>query len=410
MRVRLLAIAVWAGLAASTAAIPYIPPPRPVYEAPIDRALQNVAGMEGLEPAQRERLLGRLNLLAYARDDASFTYLRDSDELNLAGSVLCSQAPRMRAPSDEDEEQFGPNDRCAQFSFELGPQRETLDGAPRVVGAGGQARLEAARNHYQRAVALDGANLRARLGYAYVLDRMGRTGDARRELRCIMRLGLPRLSGEQAEWEDHAVLTETAEHLSHLATSSGDRRKLQQLRERLQASQPLIYVTPIVVPLADRPFSRLIDVNSDVAFDFAGTGDTRAQGWLSTDAAWLVWDPEWRGEVRSGFDLIGQRTWSVFWSDGFEALRALDDDRDGELTGGELGGLSLWRDANRNGVSDPGEVVPANVHGIVALSVNGQRTRRDLITAPDGVRFDNGETRPLYDWTPGLGRRDTPMS
>jgi len=114
--------------------------------------------------------------------------------------------------------------------------------------------------------------------------------------------------------------------------------------------------------------------------------------------------------VRSGFDLIGQRTWSVFWSDGFEALRALDDDRDGELTGGELGGLSLWRDANRNGVSDPGEVVPANVHGIVALSVNGQRTRRDLITAPDGVRFDNGETRPLYDWTPGFGRRDTPMS
>jgi hypothetical protein len=102
--------------------------------------------------------------------------------------------------------------------------------------------------------------------------------------------------------------------------------------------------------------------------------------------------------------MIGQRTWSVFWSDGFEALRALDDNRDGELTDGELGGLALWRDENRNGVSDPGEVLPANVHGIAGLAVRGEPTRRGLITAPDGVRFDDGRTRPLYDWTPGLER------
>ena len=30
------------------------------------------------------------------------------------------------------------------------------------------------------------------------------------------------------------------------------------------------------------------------------------------------------------------------------------------------------------------------------------------MTAPNGVRFDDGRTRPLYDWTPGLGR--TPVS
>jgi hypothetical protein len=108
--------------------------------------------------------------------------------------------------------------------------------------------------------------------------------------------------------------------------------------------------------------------------------------------------------VRSGFDMIGQRTWAVFWSDGFEALRALDDNRDGELTGSELGGLALWRDENMNGVSDPGEVIPANVHGIAGLAVRGQATRPGLMTAPNGVRFDNGLTRPLYDWTPGLGR------
>ena len=404
MRAQVLAIGFWTALAASTAAIPYIPPPQPVYEAPIDRALQNVAEMEGIEPGQREQLLGRLNLLAYARNDPSFTYIREDNRLNLAGSVLCTEARPSRYPPPETPDNFGPDDRCAAFEFNLGPQREVPDDVSAAPDAGALARLEAARGHYARALQLDPDNLRSRLGYAYVLDRLGRTNDARRELRCILKKGLPRLSQPQSEWEDHAVLTETATHLAHLATSRGDRAKMERLRQRLEESRPIIYVTPIVVPMRDVPFSQLVDEGSRVAFDFAGTGDTRAQGWLTPDAAWLVWDPEWRGDVQSGFDMIGQRAWAVFWSDGFEALRALDDNRDGELTGGELGGLSLWRDENRNGVSDPGEVIPANVHGISGLSVRGQATRPGLITAPDGVRFDDGRTRPLYDWTPGSGR------
>ncbi len=403
MRAQTMAIAVWAGLAAVAAAIPYIPPPQPVYEAPIDRALENVAAMGGLEPAQREQLLGRLNLLAYARNDAPFTYVSEDNRLNLAGSVLCTEVrPARYGPAPEGSPTFGPDDRCAAFDFQLGPWQETPESAPQDASTSAQARLEAARTHYARALALDPDNLRSRLGYAYVLDRLGRVGDARRELRCILKKGMPRLRGETSEWEDHAVLTEAAAHLAHLATWDRDRRQMERLRERLEASRPMIYVTPVVVPLADRPFERLIDRTSNVAFDFAGTGDTRTQGWLTADAAWLVWDPEWRGQVRSGFDMIGQRTWSVFWSDGFEALRALDDNRDGELTGGELGGLSLWRDENGNGVSDPGEVLPANVHGIAALAVRGAPTRPGLITAPQGVRFEDGRTRPLYDWTPGL--------
>jgi hypothetical protein len=403
MRAQTLAIAMWAGFAAFAAAIPYIPPPQPVYEAPIDRALENVAAMEGLEPAQREQLLGRLNLLAYARNDAQFTYVAEDNSLDLAGSVLCSEVrPSRYGPAPEGSPTFGPDDRCAAFDFQLGPWQETPEQAPTEASAPAQARLEAARGHYARALELDADNLRSRLGYSYVLDRLGRTDDARRELRCILKKGMPRLSGETSEWEDHAVLTETAAHLAHLATSSRDRRRMEQLQERLQASRPMIYVTPMVVPLSDQSFERLIDRGSDVAFDFAGTGDTRAQGWLTPDAAWLVWDPEWRGQVRSGFDMIGQRTWSVFWTDGFEALRALDDNRDGELTGGELGGLSLWRDENSNGISDPGEVLPANVHGIAAFSVRGSATRPGLMTAPNGVRFEDGRTRPLYDWTPGL--------
>lgn len=404
MRARIMAIAFWCGLAASTAAIPYIPPPQPVYEAPIDRALENVTAMDGLEPAQRALLLGRLNLLAYARDDGAFTYLRENNALNETGSMLCTDAQRASHVPPDAAQTFGPDDRCAMYNFALGPGDETPGSAPQQPSAGALARLNAAQTHYVEALRLTPDNLRARLGYAYTLDRLGQLNAARRELRNIIKRGLPRLAGAQSDWEDHAVLTETAAHLGHLASSYSDRARVRRLRSRLEASQPIIYVTPIVVPLTDAPFERMIDTSSNVAFDFAGTGDTRAQGWLTADAAWLVWDPEWRGQVNSGFDMIGQRTWSVFWSDGFEALRALDDNRDGQLTGGELGGLALWRDANGNGVSDPGEVAPAMVHGIAALSVHGEPTRRGLITAPNGVRFEDGRTRPLYDWTPGLER------
>jgi len=405
MRARMLTIAIWVGLAASAVAIPYIPPPQPVYEAPIDRALANVTSMEGIEPLHRELVLARLNLLAYARNDGAFTYIRENDQLAQAGSILCTEARPSRYPPPEVPDNFGPDDRCAAFDFQLGPRTEVPPLMFDEESEAARTRLTAAHAHYRTALRLDPTNLRARLGYAYTLDRLGRVSAARRELRTIIKRGLPRLAGEQSEWEDHAVLTETAEHLSHLATSRSDRAKVARLRARLDASRPIIYVTPIVVPLTDRPFERMINTTSPVAFDFAGTGDTRAQGWLTSDAAWLVWDPEWRGDIRSGFDMIGQRTWSVFWSDGFEALRALDDNRDGELTGGELGGLALWHDANADGVSDPGEVTPANVHGITAFAVRGSVTRPGLMTAPNGVRFEDGRTRPLYDWTPGLERR-----
>jgi len=36
----------------------------------------------------------------------------------------------------------------------------------------------------------------------------------------------------------------------------------------------------------------------------------------------------------------------MFWRDGFEPLAALDDNRDGKLTGSEIWGIGVWRDAN----------------------------------------------------------------
>jgi hypothetical protein len=295
-----------------------------------------------------------------------------------------------------------PGDLCGGATYDF-YMSETPASAPSEPSAGAFARLEAARVHYARAVELDPGDLWVRLGYAYTLDRLGRTNAARAQLRSLLHRGTQNLVGAPVSYEQTAVLQEADARLRHLATSTADRRLLRRMRYRLEHADVIpLPMSPIVVPLIDAPFAALIDTSSPVAWDFTGQGDTRAQGWLGGDAAWLVWDPNQRADIRSGFDMIGQRTWGVFWSDGFEALRALDDNSDGELTGAELGGLSLWRDADGDGVSDAGEVLPASAHGVAALSVRGDATRPGLMTAPAGVRFKNGQTRPLYDWSPGL--------
>ena len=277
--------------------------------------------------------------------------------------------------------------------------------APEAASTAALARLDAARIHYARAVELQPEDLWMRLGYAYVLDQQAKDDEARAQLRTIIRIGKRILAHSPvAEWEVSA-LREAADQLEHLAISRSDSRALRRLRARMDHVEVMPPpMSPIVVPLSDVSFDALVDINSPVGWNFSGQQIAPPRGWLRNNAAWLVWDPNRRAHIASGFDMIGERAWGVFWRDGFEALRALDDNRDGELTGGELGGLALWRDANGDGVSQTDEVSPLADYGIAALATSAQRTHAGLITAPEGVRFDDGRTRPLYDWTPGLDR------
>jgi hypothetical protein len=372
--------------------------PQAMEQAPVERALENVAHDERLAPAQRERLLGRLHLIAYAQMNVRLTRYANGE-----------WQPPNQGPCGDRAYAFPGEHLCPFGYMGLSVLELPTEVSDRAFMATGH--LRQAREHYQRALTLDEPNLRAQLGLAYVLDQLGEDDAARVHLRRIIELSSAAFTGsgrgEYVEWEEYAVLNEAVEHLGNLARSRADRALVADLRQRLGSARPTGWVTPIVVPLRDAPFEALTDDASPVAFDLAGTGDTRAQGWLTADAAWLVWDPNRRGDVRSGFDMLGQRTWAVFWTDGFEAMRSLDDNGDGELTGAELGGLALWRDVNVNGASDAGEVAPVSDFGVIALAVRGAMERPGLITAPGGVRFADGTQRPLYDWTPGVNASPT---
>ena len=109
----------------------------------------------------------------------------------------------------------------------------------------------------------------------------------------------------------------------------------------------------------------------------------------SEKAPLLVYDPTHSGEVASAKQLFGSYTFGgkttkvadyrseavrTPWGNGYEALALLDSNRDGKLSGKELGDLALWFDKNRDGVSQPGEVKSLSKLGVTALYYKPDRT------------------------------------
>lgn len=158
-------------------------------------------------------------------------------------------------------------------------------------------------------------------------------------------------------------------------------------------------VTPIVFPLdTPRPLADLLAREASVSFDLDGDLEVESWPWVEPDTGILVWDPEGEGQITSGRQLFGSATWWMLWRDGYQALDALDNDRNGLLEADELRGLAVWRDANANGVSDAGEVVPVERLGIAAIVTHSTGRTDGCPSNPHGLRFLDGRTLPTYDW------------
>ena len=160
-------------------------------------------------------------------------------------------------------------------------------------------------------------------------------------------------------------------------------------------------VTPIAIPLADRISAlEIVDPHASVAFDLDGSALPQRWTWIRPTAAWLVFDKHGRGSITSGLQLFGSVTFWMFWRQGYDALRSLDDNDDGQIADTELKGLALWHDRNVDGRSDPGEVRPVGDWGIVSLSCEYQHDaappRRDRDVTPRR-HFRDGTTRPTFD-------------
>lgn len=156
------------------------------------------------------------------------------------------------------------------------------------------------------------------------------------------------------------------------------------------------YDTPVIYGDGDS-VEDLIDADRRVSFDIAGDGQPRRWPWVRPTTGVLVWDPSHEGQITSGQQLFGLVTWWIFWSDGYRALAALDDDGDGWLRGDELDGIGVWYDRNGNGISDAGEVLSREQAGIVQIAVRATAGPDGVLTHPRGVVLRDRSFKS-FDW------------
>jgi hypothetical protein len=186
------------------------------------------------------------------------------------------------------------------------------------------------------------------------------------------------------------------------ALSKNEKSNIASVRnglKKLEALPDSGLVTPIVFTFsAHHSLADLLAPDLHVSFDLDGTGRNQLWPWVKSTTAILVWDPDRKGQITSGRQLFGSVTWWVFFADGYRALDALDDSRDGSLTGAELTGISLWFDRNANGISEPGEVVPIEETPVLSLATKATSYDNDSPVNERGLTLIDGRVLPSYDW------------
>jgi hypothetical protein len=273
----------------------------------------------------------------------------------------------------------------------------------------GTARTEASKlylkksvTHYKTVVELEPNGLVGRIGHAWTLEQSGDKAGAVAEYRRVIEQAWSKEQDARfAQLGQRFYTEEAARYLVPLLDPKRDAAEIASLTERQQrlARVPRP-ITPIAIPLSDRvAIKTIVDLDAVVPFDADGTGRQRGWTWITPEAGWLVYDAAGRGQITSALQWFGDSTFWAFWRNGYESLGALDDNGDGELRGPELRYLAIWRDANRNGRSEKGEVVPLARHGIEALSCRFEKGDGIFMAAwsSNGVRLTGGRTRPSYD-------------
>ena len=292
-----------------------------------------------------------------------------------------------------------------------------------VRATGDVARQAAARTHLDRAIAryrealvLAPDHPVATLGLGWALIQAGDRAAAITTLRELVVEAWSReqhgrnssISGSPMHGMPY-LTEEAAAYLIPLLDPVKDAQEIATLRQRAKvlADRPR-WITPIAVPLADGLTALDIsDAGASVLFDADGSGIPKRWTWIRSNAAWLIYDRRGSARIDSALQLFGSVTFWLFWPNGYHALRALDDNGNGEVSGTELDGLALWHDRNGNGVSERGEVRPLDDWGIVALStVYGHDAAHydEIAYSPGGIALRDGTRRPTYDLvlrTPG---------
>lgn len=147
---------------------------------------------------------------------------------------------------------------------------------------------------------------------------------------------------------------------------------------------------PIIVDTGRNGY-RLTSVADGVFFDIDADGAVDRVAWTDPDGddEFLAFDRNGNGRIDDGSELLGNYTRvsasaPVTAANGFEALRMLEGPATGPSHIDEIidardtlfWRLLLWRDANHNGISEPGELRRAADAGLIAFLTDYKESRR----------------------------------
>ena len=120
-----------------------------------------------------------------------------------------------------------------------------------------------------------------------------------------------------------------------------------------------------------------------ILFDHDGDGVKTGTGWVKPDDGFLVLDRNGNGSIDSGRELFGADTLKrdgKFATDGFDALKDLDANKDGRIDPADsvFANLRIWRDLNQDGISQANELTTLSANRITGIGVNASAVRIDL--------------------------------
>ena len=345
-------------------------------QVPVDRLVANleVIAKERPNDVWVQVNLGRAHGMAYAQKTETVLAARER------------AAPNNQWPFVELSAPFVP--------FRVQPTSDP------IKQASAAAHLRAAIEHFRKALEINASHGIPRLSLGWCLEQSGDKAGAIATYREVIARNAPvdPTTGAGSPDRNMYVAEEAIRYLIPLLDPAQDAAEIASLRQRQEKIRGFPRpITPVVIPLHDDMSLReIVGCDKTVKFDLDGTGSA-PWTWISSDAAWLVYDQIGRAEIRSGLQFFGSVTFWMFWENGYDAMGALDDDHDGRLAGSELRYLSLWRDLNGNGVSDRGEVQSPSAYDIVSLSYDYALMPDQTPFVARGVEFRDGSTRPTWD-------------
>ncbi|HEX8606536.1 MAG TPA: SdrD B-like domain-containing protein, partial [Pseudoduganella sp.] len=126
-------------------------------------------------------------------------------------------------------------------------------------------------------------------------------------------------------------------------------------------------ITPIAIDLNGDGIHTIARADFGGSFDLLGTGSAIKSGWLSSGDAFLAIDANGNGRI----DSIGELFGGASKGSGFAKLASFDSNGDGFVTAddAQFSALTLWQDANSNGVTDAGELISLAKAGVTSLTV-----------------------------------------